>query len=189
MERVHQNRVTSHSRYRQRRDSVKATVKWPTFPYEEYRARVERAKQCLERHELDAMLLFAPTSWHYYAGFSDAAQMHNEVWRSALIVPRDGIRWPWPMRPSRPRSRRRRTSRTSASGPRSKPRSIETSRAPSTSSSSTRSEISASPVGRSASRRARRSTPTSRSTSSRGSACPRHRPASSARTRPSGPSE
>ena len=69
---------------------MKVSVKWPTFPYEEYRARVERAKQCLERHELDAMLLFAPTSWHYYAGFTDAAQMHNEVWRSALIVPRDG---------------------------------------------------------------------------------------------------
>ena len=68
---------------------MKETVKWPTFPYSEYRARVERAKQCLEEHGLDAMLLFSPTNWHYYAGFTDAAQMHNAVWRSALIVPRD----------------------------------------------------------------------------------------------------
>jgi Xaa-Pro aminopeptidase len=68
---------------------VKASVKWPTFPYPEYRARVERAKQCLAERGIDAMLLFSPTHWHYYAGFTDAAQMHNEVWRSALIVPRD----------------------------------------------------------------------------------------------------
>jgi Xaa-Pro dipeptidase len=68
---------------------MKASVKWPTFPYPEYRARVERAKQCLEERGIDAMLLFSPTHWHYYAGFTDAAQMHNEVWRSALIVPRD----------------------------------------------------------------------------------------------------
>ena len=69
---------------------MKASVKWPTFPYEEYRGRVERARQCLGQHELDALLLFSPTNWHYYAGFTDAAQMHNAVWRSALIVPRAG---------------------------------------------------------------------------------------------------
>jgi Xaa-Pro aminopeptidase len=68
---------------------VKPGVKWPTFPYDEYRSRVERAKQCLDRHELDAMLLFSPTNWHYYGGFTDAAQMHNRVWRTCLLVCRE----------------------------------------------------------------------------------------------------
>ena len=131
---------------------MKETVKWPTFPYSEYRARVERAKQCLEQHGLDAMLLFAPTHWHYYAGFTDAAQMHNEVWRSALIVPRD--RDPVAL------------IHVAFHGPRSTPRSTRTSRLPSTTSSSTRSAISAFRVGRWAWRRARRLTPTSPSRSS-----------------------
>jgi Xaa-Pro aminopeptidase len=68
---------------------MKPGVKWPTFPYEEYRSRVERAQQCLDNHGLDAMLLFSPTNWLYYGGFTDAAQMHNDVWRSCLIVRRD----------------------------------------------------------------------------------------------------
>ena len=57
---------------------MKPGVKWPTFPYEEYRGRIERAQQCLEKHDLDAMLLFSPTNWWYYGVFNDAAQMHND---------------------------------------------------------------------------------------------------------------
>ncbi len=68
---------------------MKPGVKWPTFPYEEYCGRIEKAKQCLAKHKLDAMLLFSPTNWWYYGGFTDAAQMHNDVWRSCLIVCQD----------------------------------------------------------------------------------------------------
>lgn len=68
---------------------MKDTVKWPTFPHDEYCARISRARQCLDRHGLDAMLLFAPVNWHYYGGFHDVAQLHSYVWRSALIVCRD----------------------------------------------------------------------------------------------------
>ncbi len=35
------------------------------------------------------MVLFSPTNWWYYGGFTDAAQMHNAIWRVALIVSRD----------------------------------------------------------------------------------------------------
>jgi len=69
---------------------MKPGVKWPTFPYDEYCGRIERAKQCMDKHKLDAMLLFSPTNWWYYGGFHDAAQMHNDVWRSCIILPRDG---------------------------------------------------------------------------------------------------
>ncbi|MBI4538660.1 MAG: aminopeptidase P family protein [Gemmatimonadetes bacterium] len=62
---------------------------WSMFPEEEHRARTERARALLERHQLDAMVLFSPTNWRYYGGFTDAAQMHNGVWRSCLIVCRE----------------------------------------------------------------------------------------------------
>lgn len=68
---------------------MKDTVKWPTFPYDEYRARIGRAQECLDQHGLDAMLLFAPVNWHYYGGFHDPAQLHSDVWRTALLVCRD----------------------------------------------------------------------------------------------------
>ncbi|MBA7647620.1 hypothetical protein ES703_55397 [subsurface metagenome] len=38
---------------------------------------------------MDAMLLFSPLNWRYYGGWTDVAQMHNWVWRSCMIVPRD----------------------------------------------------------------------------------------------------
>jgi len=65
---------------------AKEGVHWPCIPYEEYVARIERARHCLADHGLDAMILFSPTDWWYYAGFTDAAQMHNGIWRTALIV-------------------------------------------------------------------------------------------------------
>jgi len=69
---------------------IKETVKWPTFPHEEYRRRVVRAQELLAEHGIDALLLFSPTNWHYYAGFNDPAQLHNGVWRSCLIVRKEG---------------------------------------------------------------------------------------------------
>ncbi|MBI4832334.1 MAG: aminopeptidase P family N-terminal domain-containing protein, partial [Candidatus Lindowbacteria bacterium] len=65
---------------------MKSGVHWPNIPYEEYRKRVDRAKQCLAEHKIDAMVLFSPYNWWYYGGFTDAAQMHNAIWRTILIV-------------------------------------------------------------------------------------------------------
>jgi Xaa-Pro aminopeptidase len=64
-------------------------VKWPQIPHEEYHARIEKAKKLLAAHEIDALLLFSPTSWYYYGGWTDVAQMHNDIWRSAMIVCQD----------------------------------------------------------------------------------------------------
>jgi Xaa-Pro aminopeptidase len=64
----------------------KPGVQWPNVPYDEYAARIARARQCLADHQLDAMILFSPTNWWYYGGFTDAAQMHNAIWRTAMIV-------------------------------------------------------------------------------------------------------
>jgi Xaa-Pro aminopeptidase len=63
--------------------------KWPRVPYEEYRLRIDRAKQILAKHGIDAMLLFSPTDWWYYGGWTDVAQMHTDVWRSGMIVLQD----------------------------------------------------------------------------------------------------
>lgn len=67
----------------------KKEVKWPQMPYEEYRARIEKAKGLLAKHKMDAVLLFSPTSWYYYGGWTDVAQMHNDVWRSVMILCQD----------------------------------------------------------------------------------------------------
>jgi Xaa-Pro aminopeptidase len=68
---------------------MKSAVHWPSMPYQEYVDRIERARECLAHHKLDAMLLFSPTNWFYYGGFTDAAQMCNGIWRTAMIVSRD----------------------------------------------------------------------------------------------------
>jgi Xaa-Pro aminopeptidase len=65
---------------------MKQGVKWPFLPYDEYKLRIDRAKQLLSQHALDALLLFSPTNWWYYGGWTDVAQMHTDCWRSAMIV-------------------------------------------------------------------------------------------------------
>ncbi len=64
----------------------KKEKKWATIPYDEYQLRIQRAKALLEKHKIDAMILFSPTSWWYYGGWTDVAQMHNWVWRSCMII-------------------------------------------------------------------------------------------------------
>lgn len=56
------------------------------MPYEEYRRRIDRSKTLMAKHKMDAMILFSPTNWWYYGGWTDVAQMHNWVWRSCMIL-------------------------------------------------------------------------------------------------------
>lgn len=65
---------------------MKEGVKWPYIPYDEYRLRIDRAKQLLQKHEMDAMLLFSPFNWWYYAGWAEDQTRHASFWRSALII-------------------------------------------------------------------------------------------------------
>ena len=69
---------------------MKDGVRWPFIPYEEYMLRINNAKELLKKHGLDALLLFSPTDWWYYGGWTDAAQMHTDCWRSAMIVRAEG---------------------------------------------------------------------------------------------------
>ena len=41
----------------------KPGLQWPNVPYEEYTARIARARQTLAEHRLDAMILFSPANW------------------------------------------------------------------------------------------------------------------------------
>lgn len=65
---------------------VKENVKWPYMPYDEFRLRHRIVQGLLVEHGIDAMILFSPTNWLYYAGFTDVALMHNSVWRGAIII-------------------------------------------------------------------------------------------------------
>ena len=51
--------------------------KWETIPYNEYKRRSKTAQELLDKHNMDAMLLFSPLNWRYYGGWTDVAQMHN----------------------------------------------------------------------------------------------------------------
>ena len=68
---------------------MKQGVKWPWIPFDEYNHRVDRAKEMLSKHSVDAVLLFSPASLRYYAGWTDVAQMHGDDWRGAVIVCQD----------------------------------------------------------------------------------------------------
>jgi hypothetical protein len=68
---------------------MKEGVKWPSMPYKEFQSRIERAKAIMPKHDLDAMILFAPINWRYYGGWTDVAQMHCDAWRSAMLLTPD----------------------------------------------------------------------------------------------------
>jgi Xaa-Pro dipeptidase len=65
---------------------MKQGVKWPLIPYEEYRLRVDKAREWLVNSEIDALVLFAPANWWYYGGWTDDGFMHCPCWRSCMIV-------------------------------------------------------------------------------------------------------
>ncbi|MDP6182759.1 MAG: Xaa-Pro peptidase family protein [Gammaproteobacteria bacterium] len=65
---------------------MRDNVKWPLIPREEFRHRIENTQRLLAASAMDAMVLFAPANWWYYAGWTDAGFMHCPAWRCCVIV-------------------------------------------------------------------------------------------------------
>jgi len=63
----------------------KKQVNYPEIPYSEYKLRVEKAKEKMERYNLDAFVLFETDTLYYYGGFLGAVGGPR-----SLILPRDG---------------------------------------------------------------------------------------------------
>jgi len=65
----------------------KKEVLYSEFPYSEYKLRLEKAKEEMEKHNIDAYLLFNSDNLRYYAGFSGGFIGYlNQI----AIIPRDG---------------------------------------------------------------------------------------------------
>jgi Xaa-Pro dipeptidase len=61
----------------------------PEVPYEEYELRINKARELMGKHKIDAMLLFSPLHMRYYLGFRKASYGSSEQWRRLAIIPRD----------------------------------------------------------------------------------------------------
>ncbi len=58
----------------------------PHIPQSDFNLRIEKAKQTMAKHGIDAMVLFAEENKYYYGGYRDAALMFTDRWRHCIIV-------------------------------------------------------------------------------------------------------
>jgi Xaa-Pro aminopeptidase len=65
-------------------------VRFPRFPYEEYKNRVSRARDLMGKYGVDALLLFAPENIFYYTGFKKENFAIEKRWRRGVILPKNG---------------------------------------------------------------------------------------------------
>jgi Xaa-Pro aminopeptidase len=64
-------------------------VSSPEFPYEEFELRINKARELMGKHGIEALLLFSPLHMRYYIGFRKASYGSSELWRRLLILPRE----------------------------------------------------------------------------------------------------
>jgi Xaa-Pro aminopeptidase len=63
---------------------------FPEIPYSEYKRRIEKAQELMEKRELDALLVFDIANIRYYTGHVKANYGSTYGWRRGLVIPRDG---------------------------------------------------------------------------------------------------
>jgi Xaa-Pro dipeptidase len=70
--------------------SLHKGVNFPNMPRDEYEARIRRARELMQKHKVDALLLFAPEDLYYYTGFKKENFPIEKKWRRGAIIPLEG---------------------------------------------------------------------------------------------------
>lgn len=68
----------------------KKEVRFPRFPYDEFKKRLARVRELMGKYGIDAVLLFAPENLYYYTGFKKENLAVGKRWRRSAIIPKDG---------------------------------------------------------------------------------------------------
>jgi Xaa-Pro dipeptidase len=63
--------------------------KFPEIPYSEYQARVDKAKELMEKREIDALIIFDIDNIRYYTGQIKASYGSTYGWRRGVVIPRE----------------------------------------------------------------------------------------------------
>ena len=61
----------------------------PYIPKEEFDLRTRKARELLQKHGLDAMILFAYGNKQYYGGFLETNYRFTDRWRHCFIISQD----------------------------------------------------------------------------------------------------
>ncbi len=67
-------------------------TKQPTFPgipYNEYKARIEKARELMDKKNIDALLVFDIDNIRYYTGHVKASYGFTYRWRRGVIIPKE----------------------------------------------------------------------------------------------------
>lgn len=59
------------------------------IPEEEYRRRIDKARELLDKYEIDALVLYDPENIRYYAGYNKVGMGVERRWRIGFIIPKD----------------------------------------------------------------------------------------------------
>ena len=59
----------------------KKEVRFPRFPYDEFKKRLAKVRELMRKYGIDALLLFAPENLYYYTGFKKENLAVGKRWR------------------------------------------------------------------------------------------------------------
>jgi len=65
-------------------------VPFPEIPEEEYKRRIQRLRELMQKRNMDGLCLFSPINLRYYFGYRKASYGSSEWWRRAAIINGDG---------------------------------------------------------------------------------------------------
>lgn len=69
---------------------ISKEVKFPDFPLEEYKLRINKTQELMKKSGIDACVLFNYHNIRYFTGFEKVNYTNDDNWRRSLIIPSQG---------------------------------------------------------------------------------------------------